>query len=103
MEMHQRKINLNLPLVARQSEGEGTVTRPVLQDEGVTCLYVQHNNLYLLALTRCNTNAAALLLFLHRLVGVLGATEGGWAELKGEFSNCESAGRGRHPAFLLRV
>ena len=47
------------------------MSRPVLLDEGVTCLYIQHNNLYLMALTRCNANAAAILLFLHRLVGVL--------------------------------
>jgi AP-1 complex subunit mu len=33
-------------------------------------LYIRHNNLYLLALTKRNTNAAEMLLFLHKIVEV---------------------------------
>ncbi|KAL8796590.1 MAG: hypothetical protein Q9182_007335, partial [Xanthomendoza sp. 2 TL-2023] len=33
-------------------------------------LYIRHSNLYVLALTKRNTNAASILLFLHRLVAV---------------------------------
>src|SRR5271168_3443421 len=34
-------------------------------------LYIRHNNLYLLALTKRNTNAAEIIIFLHRLTQVL--------------------------------
>lgn len=37
---------------------------------GITYVWVQHANLYLLAMTRTNLNAAAIVLFLHRLVDV---------------------------------
>lgn len=52
-----------------ESESE---QRPVIHDEDAKCtfVYVQHNNLYLLALTRNNANAAALLTFLHHLVKI---------------------------------
>ena len=33
-------------------------------------LYIRHNNLYVLALTKRNTNAAEILLFLHKIVEV---------------------------------
>jgi hypothetical protein len=33
-------------------------------------LYIRHSNLYILALTKRNTNAAEILLFLHKLVEV---------------------------------
>lgn len=33
-------------------------------------LYIRHNNLYLLALTKRNSNAAEILLFLHKIVEV---------------------------------
>ena len=37
---------------------------------GQQYLYIRHNNLYLLALTKRNTNAAEILLFLHKIVEV---------------------------------
>ena len=43
---------------------------PVLHDDGVSYIYLQHSNLYLLAVTRENVNAAAVLVFLHRLLDV---------------------------------
>ena len=43
---------------------------PVMHDDGVTYIYLQHTNVYLLAVTRENVNATAVVLFLHRLVDV---------------------------------
>ena len=44
--------------------------RPVMYDDGVTYTYIQHNNLYVMACANTNVNAAAILLFLHRLCDV---------------------------------
>ncbi|OMO77491.1 Clathrin adaptor, mu subunit, partial [Corchorus capsularis] len=41
---------------------------PVVYDNGVTYMFIQHNNVYLMAASRQNCNAASLLLFLHRIV-----------------------------------
>ena len=43
---------------------------PIIEDEGVTYLYLQHSNLYLLAVTKSNVNAASTVYFLHKLVDV---------------------------------
>jgi len=50
-------------------EDSGHLT-PVIYDDGTTYVWVQHANLYLLAVTRTNVNASAIVLFLHRLVDV---------------------------------
>jgi AP-1 complex subunit mu len=50
-------------------EESGTLT-PVIHDDGVSYIYLQHSNLYLLAVTRTNVNAASVMLFLHRMVDV---------------------------------
>ena len=47
-------------------EEAGKVT-PVILDEGVSYIYVQYSNLYLLAVAKNNINAGAILLFLHKL------------------------------------
>lgn len=52
-----------------ESESEGSIA-PVMMEEGITYAYIMHNNLYLLAVARCNANAVAMLTFLHRLVGM---------------------------------
>jgi AP-1 complex subunit mu len=52
-----------------ESEDSGKLS-PVLHDEGVTYIYLQHSNVYLLAVTRQNVNATAVVVFLHRLVDV---------------------------------
>mmetsp|Transcript_41990 Transcript_41990/g.70065 ORF Transcript_41990/g.70065 Transcript_41990/m.70065 type:complete len:428 (-) Transcript_41990:193-1476(-) len=51
------------------AESESELT-PIWEDNGVTYAYVQHNNLYLLAVTRTNANAMAILTFLHKLIQV---------------------------------
>jgi hypothetical protein len=56
-------------LVLLQSENPSS-NNPVVFDDGVTYMYIQHNNLYLMAVSRQNANAASLLLFLHRIVDV---------------------------------
>lgn len=47
-------------------EESGRVT-PVILDEGVSYIYVQYSNLYLLAVAKNNINAGSILLFLHKL------------------------------------
>ncbi|GAQ82897.1 adaptor complexes medium subunit family domain containing protein [Klebsormidium nitens] len=56
-------------LMDQQSENPSS-NNPVVFDDGVTYMYIQHNNLYLMAVSRQNANAASLLLFLHRIVDV---------------------------------
>ena len=51
-------------------DDESTLT-PVITDDGVTFLYIKHNNIYLMAMTKYNTNAMIVLNFLYRLVEVL--------------------------------
>lgn len=65
------KPNLAEKFVSKLNELEevGKLT-PVLCDEGVSYVWVQHSNLYLLGVTRSNANATAVVLFLHRLVEV---------------------------------
>lgn len=43
---------------------------PVLYDNGVSYLYVQYSNLFVVALAKTNVNAASTLLFLHKLIEV---------------------------------
>ncbi|KAF8399751.1 hypothetical protein HHK36_015622 [Tetracentron sinense] len=43
---------------------------PVVYDNGVTYMFIQHNNVYLMTASRQNCNAASIILFLHRLVDV---------------------------------
>ncbi|KAI8475358.1 MAG: Mu1-adaptin [Monoraphidium minutum] len=43
---------------------------PVIHDDGVSYIYLLHVNVYLLAVTRDNVNAASVVVFLRRLVDV---------------------------------
>merc|ERR1711907_289374 len=52
------------------AETEEEDLRPVVQDNGVTFVYVKYNNLYLMACTKRNANATVIVLFLYRLVHV---------------------------------
>lgn len=51
-------------------EAGGTAPPPVLLDGSLSFVYVQYSNLYLLAVTRANNNAAATLVFLHKLIEI---------------------------------
>lgn len=59
------------PVLLMEAEEESSAIAPCLSHEGINYLYITHNNLYVLALTRNNTNAAEILLFLHQVVKVL--------------------------------
>ncbi|MCJ1310420.1 AP-1 complex subunit mu-1-Iike [Agyrium rufum] len=59
------------PILLSEAEEESSAVPPCFSDEGINYLYIRHNNLYLLALTKLNTNAAECLLFLHKIVEVL--------------------------------
>lgn len=41
-----------------------------MYDDGVTYMFIQHNNVYLMTASRQNCNAASIFLFLHRVVDV---------------------------------
>ncbi len=41
---------------------------PVVNVDGITFCYIQHNNLYLMSCTKRNANATMMLLFLYKLV-----------------------------------
>jgi AP-1 complex subunit mu len=78
------------PVLLSDAEEESSAVPPCFSDEGINVcerswsylywgsmywtswkyLYIRHNNLYLLALTKRNTNAAEILLFLHKIVEV---------------------------------
>ncbi|RUS35460.1 Mu homology domain-containing protein [Jimgerdemannia flammicorona] len=57
-----------MPLVLEAEEEQVPV--PCFNDEGINYLYIRHNNLYLLAITRKNSNATSIMLFLHKLTEV---------------------------------
>lgn len=59
------------PILLMEAEEESSAVPPCFSYEGVNYLYITHNNLYLLALTKRNSNATEILLFLHRVVKVL--------------------------------
>ncbi|KAH9063286.1 Mu homology domain-containing protein [Lactarius vividus] len=59
-----------LPLIL-EIEEEGQQVTPCFSNQGVNYMHIRHSNLYLLALSRRNTNAAEIILFLHRLSQVL--------------------------------
>jgi len=42
--------------------------RPIFTDEGFTFAYTKHNNLFLMCVTKRNSNIALLLMYLYRLV-----------------------------------
>lgn len=44
--------------------------RPVFTDEGYTFVYIKYNNLYLMSVTKRNSNIALMLVYLYRLVDV---------------------------------
>lgn len=52
-------------------EAEEADERPVWLEHGTTYIYIKYNNLYIMAVTQRNSNAAMILLFLYRLVEVL--------------------------------
>ena len=56
---------------------------PVVHVNGVSYLFIQHNNVYLMTASRQNCNAASLLFFLHRIVDV--SSIGNYAKFHSSF------------------
>jgi AP-1 complex subunit mu len=52
-------------------EADEADERPVWLEHGTTYIYIKYNNLYIMAVTQRNSNAAMILLFLYRMVEVL--------------------------------
>jgi len=52
-------------------EEDEEAAKPIFEEDGISYIYVKHNNLYLLAVTRKNSDAAVTILFLYTLVKVL--------------------------------
>ncbi|GAY36257.1 hypothetical protein CUMW_020960 [Citrus unshiu] len=53
-----------------EKDGDAQSQDPVVYDNGVSYLFIQHSNVYLMTASRQNCNAASLLFFLHRVVDV---------------------------------
>lgn len=53
-----------------EGEADPSSREPVILDNGVTYVFIQHNNVYLMIASKQNANAASLLLFLHKAVEV---------------------------------
>jgi len=51
-------------------EDEESTLTPIITDDGITFVYIRHNNLYLMAFTKKNANCMVILNFLYRLVEV---------------------------------
>lgn len=59
------------PFLLVEAEEDPVSATPVVSINGINYLYITHNNLYLLALTKSNNNVAQIFLFLHKVAGVL--------------------------------
>lgn len=59
------------PLLLIEAEHKSTSVPPCLNHEGINYLYITHNDIYVLAISKQNSNAASILLFLHHLVQTL--------------------------------
>lgn len=58
---------------------EDSAMKPVFVEDGISFVWIQYNNLYLLAVTQRNSNAMLIVVFLYRLAEVragAGAAEG---------------------------
>jgi AP-1 complex subunit mu len=55
----------------RLLEEEESSLKPIVNEEGVTYVFVKHNNLYFLALSDRNINVSVTLLFLYKLIETL--------------------------------
>ncbi|XP_071710373.1 AP-1 complex subunit mu-2-like [Rutidosis leptorrhynchoides] len=53
-----------------EKEGDIETHGPVIIDKGISYMFIQHNNVYLMIASRQNCNVGSLFVFLHRLAGV---------------------------------
>lgn len=59
------------PLLRLEAEEENPAAPPIFNYKGINYIYVVHNDLYVLALTKRNSDALEIMLFLHKLIEVL--------------------------------
>ncbi|KAJ7860429.1 Mu homology domain-containing protein [Mycena olivaceomarginata] len=69
-DVHPSNVERFLSLVL-DIEEEGQQVTPCFSSQGINYMHIRHSNLYLLALSKRNSNAAETILFLHRLTSVL--------------------------------
>jgi len=56
--------------ISRVMEEEELNVKPVFEEDGITYIYIKENNVYLLAVTNRNANAAMIIMFLYRIINV---------------------------------
>jgi AP-1 complex subunit mu len=56
--------------IAKIIEEEEMNIKPIIEEDGVSYIFVKYNNLYLLATTERNGNAAMILLYLYKMIEV---------------------------------
>src|SRR5699024_4414459 len=59
------------PLLLLELENADDGYKPFIWDQGINYVYIQHNNLYLCAMTRKNENVMSLVIFLSKMIEVL--------------------------------
>lgn len=59
------------PLLLLELENEEGEYKPFINSQGINYVYINHNNLYLCALTKKNENIMAIVIFLSKLIEVL--------------------------------
>ncbi|KAJ6558276.1 clathrin adaptor mu subunit [Mycena capillaripes] len=59
-----------MPLILEMEE-DGQPVVPCFSSQGINYMHIRHSNLYLLALSRRNSNVAEIIIFLHQFVQVL--------------------------------
>jgi len=52
-------------------EEEELNVKPVIEEQGISFIYIRHNDLYIVAVTEKNVDVAMILSFLYNLVNVL--------------------------------
>jgi AP-1 complex subunit mu len=63
-------INYVERFVTKILEEEESSLKPVFEEDGVSFIYIKHNNLYVLAVSQMNSDAALVILFLYKLIEV---------------------------------
>ncbi|KAI5956160.1 apm1 [Candida jiufengensis] len=59
------------PLLLLELENDEGEYKPFINDQGINYIFINHNNLYICALTRKNENIMTIIIFLSKLVEVM--------------------------------
>eukprot|EP01118_Nematostelium_gracile_P011432 TRINITY_DN404_c0_g1_i1.p1 TRINITY_DN404_c0_g1~~TRINITY_DN404_c0_g1_i1.p1 ORF type:complete len:443 (-),score=141.13 TRINITY_DN404_c0_g1_i1:73-1401(-) len=62
--------NITQRFYALMLDAEEEQLKPIIHDDGISYVYIKHNNLYLLLVTDNNADATMLLTFLYKVLGV---------------------------------